>query len=96
MLVIEQCVLKSKQALSLLTNSSGAFGLFSLVSVAELLLHRLFNSTERDSACIGILGGLLSSLIILIAMVCLVARWRSITYIKQTDLLLIISFLLMS
>ncbi|MGE4463477.1 hypothetical protein, partial [Sphaerochaeta sp.] len=86
MLVIEQWVLQSKQALSLLTKLQAAlFGLFSLVSMADLFLHRLFQfDGTRLSGGIGVsLVLLLSSLYILIAMVCLVVRWRSITVFSR-------------
>ncbi len=99
MLVIEQRVLQSKQALSLLTKLQAAlFGLFSLVSMADLFLHRLFQfDGTRLSGGIGVsLGLLLSSLYILIAMVCLVVRWRSITVFSRLLFSLIISFLLLS
>ena len=99
MLVIEQWVLQSKQALSLLTKLQAAlFGLFSLVSMADLFLHRLFQfDGTRLSGGIGVsLVLLLSSLYILIAMVCLVVRWRSITVFSRLLFSLIISFLLLS
>ncbi len=99
MLVIEQWVLQSKQALSLLTRLQVAlFGLFSLASVADFFLHRLFQfDGTRLSGGIGVsLVLLLSSFYILIAMVCLVVRWRSVTVFSRLLFSLIISFLFLS
>lgn len=99
MLVIEQWVLQSKQVLSLLTKLQVTlFCLFSLASMADLFLNRLFQFTgSRLSGGIGVPSMLLlSSLYILIAMVCLVVRWRSITVFSRLLFSLIISFLLLS
>ncbi|NLK04767.1 MAG: bifunctional diguanylate cyclase/phosphodiesterase [Spirochaetales bacterium] len=99
MLVIEQWVLQSKQVLSLLTKLQVTlFCLFSLASMADLFLNRLFQFTgSRLSSGIGVPSMLLlSSLYILIAMVCLVVRWRSITVFSRLLFSLIISFLLLS
>ena len=99
MLVIEQWVLQSKQVLSLLTKLQVTlFCLFSLASMTDLFLNRLFQFTgSRLSGGIGVPSMLLlSSLYILIAMVCLVVRWRSITVFSRLLFSLIISFLLLS
>jgi diguanylate cyclase (GGDEF)-like protein len=99
MLVIEQWVLQSKQTLALLAKLQWTlFGLFSFASVTDLFLHRLYQFTgSRLSGGIGVPSMLLlSCLYILIAMVCLVVSWRSVSVFSRLLFSLIISFLLLS
>ncbi|MPM17215.1 hypothetical protein SDC9_63603 [bioreactor metagenome] len=99
MLVIEKWVLQSKQTLALLAKLQWTlFGLFSFASVTDLFLHRLYQFTgSRLSGGIGVPSMLLlSCLYILIAMVCVVVSWRSVSVFSRLLFSLIISFLLLS